>query len=134
MEAFIPWTLVKRGVKQEVITPIESPEAFRMEVVAARRAEEDAQDTASVRALGLAHYWQHLLDTGKVRSLREIAAAEGMDFGHVDRIGRLSQLAPCIVEACVAGNASELALESLNRRAMRADWAEQRLAFFAYRG
>jgi len=41
-----------------------------------------------VRALVLAHYWQHRLDTGKVRSLREIAGAEGMDLGQVSRIAR----------------------------------------------
>ncbi|MGY6217128.1 hypothetical protein ACW73L_18370 [Methylolobus aquaticus] len=56
----------------------------------ARRTEEDAQDTASVRALGLDHHWQHLLDTGKLGSLREIAAAEGMDRGQVSRIARLA--------------------------------------------
>jgi hypothetical protein len=90
LETFIHWTLVKRGVKQEVITPIDAPEAFRVEAVAARRAEGDAQDTASVRALGLAHYWQHLLDTGWFQSLTEIAAAEGLDLAQVSRIARLA--------------------------------------------
>ena len=90
LQPFIPWTLVKRGVKQEVITPIDAPEDFRAEVMASRRAEEDAQDTASVRALDLAHYWQHLLDTGRFQSLTEIAAAEGMDLAQVSRIARLA--------------------------------------------
>ena len=98
LETFIPWTLVKRGVKQQVITPLEAPEAFRMEVVAARRAEEDAQDTASVRALGLAHYWQHLLDTGRFQSLTEIAAAEGLDLAQVSRIARLAWVEPEVVD------------------------------------
>ena len=52
------------------------------------------QITGAVSALGLAHYWQHLLDTGRFRSLTEIAAAEGMDLGQVSRIARMAQLAP----------------------------------------
>jgi hypothetical protein len=66
--------------------------------VTVRRAEEDAQDTAGVRALGLAHYWQHLLDTSTVESLREIAAAEGMDLGQVSRIARLVWVGARMVE------------------------------------
>ena len=38
---FIPWTLVKRGMKKEIITPIETPEAFTVEA-----AEERKQKTA----------------------------------------------------------------------------------------
>jgi hypothetical protein len=52
------------------------------------------QDTETgapaLRALGFAHYWQHLLDTGQVGSLGDIAAAEGMDLGQVSRIARLA--------------------------------------------
>jgi hypothetical protein len=92
LETFIPWTLVKRGVKQQVITPIEAPEAFRMEVVAARRQVEN--ETAALKALGLAHYWQHLLDTGRFQSLTEIAAAEGLDLAYVSRIARLAWVGP----------------------------------------
>jgi hypothetical protein len=29
LETFIPWTLVKRGVKREVITPLDAPGVFR---------------------------------------------------------------------------------------------------------
>ena len=118
---------VKRGAKKEILTPIESPEAFRVEAVTERREREAAKDTPLVRALGLAHYWQHLLDTGKVGSLTEIAAAEGMDLGQVSRIARLTQLAPEIVEACMAGEDNGLILENLNRRVFPVDWGMQRL-------
>jgi len=90
METFVPWMLVKRGAKKKVVTPIEAPEAFRVEVVAEKREAEAAQDPPAIRALGLAHYWQHLLDTGRFGSLTEIAAAEGMDLGQVSRIARLA--------------------------------------------
>ena len=33
METFIPWTLVKRGVRRQVITPIDAPEHFQKEAV-----------------------------------------------------------------------------------------------------
>jgi hypothetical protein len=46
LETFIPWTLTKRGVKREVITPLDAPEAFREE--ASRRAESPE----GVRGLG----------------------------------------------------------------------------------
>ncbi len=32
LETFIPWTLVKRGVKKQVITPLDAPEQFRLHV------------------------------------------------------------------------------------------------------
>ena len=79
-----------------------------------------------IRALGLAHYWQRLLDEGKYPSLTEIAAGEGLDLGQASRIARLAQLAPDIVEACVTGPDTGLALEHLNRRGIAATWAEQR--------
>ena len=28
LETFVPWTLVKRGMKKQVITPIDVPQAF----------------------------------------------------------------------------------------------------------
>ena len=37
METFIPWTLVKRGVKRQVITPIDAPEQFQMEATVERQ-------------------------------------------------------------------------------------------------
>jgi hypothetical protein len=126
METFIPWKLVKRGVRKQVITPIDSPVEFREEAKAERAKRDAAQDTPLLRALGLAHYWQRLLDDDKFRSITEIAAAEGMDVGQVSRMARLVQLAPEVVERCVAGGDSGLALETLIRRKIPMDWNEQR--------
>jgi len=70
-----------------MITPIDAPEAFRAEAVQSRDAE---MDTPALGALGLAHHWQHLLDTGRLGSLTQIAAAEGMDLAQVSRIARLA--------------------------------------------
>lgn len=123
LETFIPWTLVKRGTRKEVITPIDAPQAFRVEAVLERQNRKAAKESPLVRALGLAHYWQHLLDTGKVGSLTEIAAAEGMDLGQVSRIARLARLAPWVVEAGLRGEAS---LDIISRERIGMDWSKQR--------
>lgn len=54
METFIPWTLVKRGVRRQVITPLDAPQAFEREAVTERRERAFTQSSALVRALGLA--------------------------------------------------------------------------------
>lgn len=127
METFIPWTLVKRGVRRQVITPLDAPEEFQVEAAVERRERKATQDTPLIRALGLAHYWQRLLDETKYASITEIAAVEGLDLGQASRIARLAQLAPDIVKACVEGEENGLALEHLIRRAFSADWCEQRM-------
>ena len=126
LETFIPWTLVKRGVKKEVITPIDSPREFLAEAINEREERKAAQDTPLVRALGLAHYWQKLMDEGKYRSITEIASAEGMDLGQASRIARLARLAPEIVEVCLASGENRHTLENLSRRGFPVGWEEQR--------
>lgn len=98
METFIPWTLVKRGVRRQVITPLDAPQAFEMEAANERKERAAAQHSALIRALGLAHYWQKLLDDGRFRSMTEIAAVEQIDLGQASKIARLAQLAPDIVD------------------------------------
>ena len=56
METFIPWTLVKRGVRRKSITPLDTPQAFADESAQEREARVAAQDSALVRALGMAHH------------------------------------------------------------------------------
>ncbi len=126
METFIPWTLVKRRVRREIITPLDAPSEFRQEAALERRERQAAQDTPLMRALGLAHHWQRLLDEGKFVSLTEIADAEGIDLGQTSRIARLVYLAPNLVEIGLAKMNNGLALESLARRQLPTDWSEQR--------
>jgi hypothetical protein len=125
METFIPWTLVKRGVRRQVITPIDAPEHFEMEAVVERSARKQVKDSPSIRALGLAHYWQRLLDEGKYRSLTEIAVAEGMDRGQVSRTAQLIRLAPAIVESCISSGGNSPKLEELALVMLSKTWADQ---------
>ena len=126
METFLPWTLVRRGLKKQVITPLDTPQAFLDDARRERLLREAAQDTPLMRALGLAHHWQRLMDEGRFTSITQIAEAEGLDLGRASRIARLAQLAPDIVEACATGVAVHLTLENVGRRANPLRWDEQR--------
>ncbi|MDO3618420.1 hypothetical protein Q3O97_21490 [Ralstonia pseudosolanacearum] len=123
LETFVPWTLLKRGSKKQIITPLDAPQAFLLEARQERRAREAAQDTPLMRALGLAHYWQRLLEQQRVASVVEIAEAEGIDVTQVRRLLRLTLLAPEAVEQliCTPGTA----LESVMRRTWPAAWHAQ---------
>ena len=126
METFIPWTLVKRGVRRKIITPLDTPQAFADESAQEREARVAAQDSALVRALGMAHHWQRLLDDGRFTSMTEIAQAEGLNPGRASTIARLVHLAPDVVEACLTRD-SGIALEHLIRNgSLPLDWQKQR--------
>ena len=101
LETFVPWTLVKRGLRKQVITPLDAPQEFLSEATREREARSAAQDTALMRALGLAHHWQRLLDEQRAASVAEIAEVEGMDVTQVRRVMRLTLLAPEVVERLV---------------------------------
>ncbi|MGC5831704.1 hypothetical protein LDP08_14200 [Ralstonia pseudosolanacearum] len=98
LETFVPWTLIKRGSKKQVITPMDAPQEFVAEARREKRARDTTQYTSLMRALGLAHYWQRLLDERCFASVAEIAKAEGLDASRVYRLLRLTLLAPEVVE------------------------------------
>ena len=111
---FIPWTLVKRGMKKEIITPIDAPAAFTVEAAEARQKKKTEQHSPVVRALGLAYYWQSLIDEGKFASLTEIAKAEGIDRAYVSRVSKLTRVSPAIVEQAFAGRVTMEALMAMD--------------------
>ena len=125
METFIPWTLVKRGVRCEIITSIDAPQQFQKEAAIERTARKCIKDSPMIRALGLAHYWQWLLDDGKYRSLTEIAEVEGLDLAQASRIARLTALAPTIVTASIEPKKAEFTIETLARCVRVQEWGEQ---------
>lgn len=122
METFIPWTLVKRGAKKQVITPLDAPQAYREQDVQGPVAQSADTDSPLLRNLGLAHHWQRLLDRGYFQSLTEIAQAEGLDIAQVSRMGRLVWLNPNRIEQMVQrpGN-----FRSITRKVLPALWSQQ---------
>ena len=71
---------MRRGAKKQVITPFGAPQAF---LAAATRgaAQAAAQDSALMRALGLAHHWQRLLDEERAASVADIIVAAYRAWG-----------------------------------------------------
>jgi len=125
LETYIPWKLVKRTVRRKVITPIDSPNAFEAEAEYEMKNRTAAQNTPLLRALGLAHHWQQLLDVGKVGSVGDIAVLEGVNVTHVRRLLRLVLLAPNVIEAILSGKAKTVNLESLLRQSLPIYWQAQ---------
>ena len=123
IETFLPWTLVRRGLKKQVITPLDAPQAFSEEAHQERLAREAAQDSALMRALGLAYHWQRLLDEQRVASVADIAEAEDIDVTQVRRVMRLTLLAPEVVERLIS--TPRAALEQVMRRPWPNGWDDQ---------
>ena len=123
LETFVPWTLVRRGLKKRVITPLDAPQEFLSEAALERKEKTAAQDTALMRALGLAHHWQRLLNEERAASVADIAKAEGMDVTQVRRVMRLTLLAPEVIERLVG--APDTVLEQVMRRSWPNGWHKQ---------
>jgi hypothetical protein len=109
--------------RQSTITPLDAPQEFLSEATREREARSAAQDTALMRALGLAHHWQRLLDEQRAASVAEIAEAEGMDVTQVRRVMRLTLLAPEVVERLVGS--PDAVLEKVMRRPWPNAWGDQ---------
>ncbi|QTY24821.1 hypothetical protein CDC46_26220, partial [Ralstonia solanacearum] len=102
------------------ITPLDAPQEFAIEARREKRDRDGTQDTPLMRALGLAHYWQRLLDELRFASVAEIARAEGIDASRVYRLLRLTLLAPKVVEQLIG--TPGIALEPVMRRTWSAGW------------
>ena len=133
LETFIPWTLIKRGIKKQIITPIDAPQEFLEEAAREKQARADSQDSALMRALGLAYHWQRLMEIGVYKSMTEIATAEGIDLGQVSRIAQLVQLAPDLVEGISKGRI-KVSASQLVRNKLPASWQAQHELLHADRG
>jgi len=59
----------------------------------------DTATTPLQLALARGHRWLAMLESGEVKSLKEIAAREGIDNSYVSRMVNLTTLAPDIVAA-----------------------------------
>ena len=109
IETFVPWKMVRRRVRKRIVTPLREPEAF----AGVASADAVAEESPLLRALGLAHHWQRLMDEGRCAGLREIAEAEDMDLGRASRIMRLTQLAPEVIEAALRDGRLAVGLSEL---------------------
>jgi hypothetical protein len=125
METFVPWKFVRRGIKRQVILPNELPAPQPAPATNQACAQLPIKDSALLRAIGLAHYWQMLLDTKKVRNAAEIAIREKVDVSQVRRLMRLTLLSPRRVEFIASQATQELTLDWILRHPLTDDWCFQ---------
>lgn len=90
----VPIRIKRRSGRKLVTLPIDP--------VTGQPAKARPWDTATTPlqlALARGHRWLTMLESGEVKSLKEIAAREGIDNGYVSRMVNLTTLAPDIVAA-----------------------------------
>jgi hypothetical protein len=113
----IPITWKLRGGRKVIIAP-DGTDAWA--------PAKPRPDETLIRALARAHRWKRLIEEGTYRPAGEIAEAEKIDRSYINRLLRLTLLAPDIQEAILDGRQPKgMQLEELTR-AMPVAWEEQR--------
>src|SRR5512132_214676 len=90
----IPMTCKRRGGRKVIIAP-DGGDAWA--------PAKPRRDETLLRALARAHRWKWLLEERRYRSAAEIAEVDGVTRSFVNRLLRLTLLAPDIVEAILDG-------------------------------
>jgi hypothetical protein len=89
----IPMRLQRRGGRKLIIMP---------EGVAAP-AHKPSRDETLVKALIRAHRWRRRIESGRAKSITDLAEQEGVTMAYVCRLLPLTCLAPDIVERILDG-------------------------------
>jgi hypothetical protein len=100
----VPMTIRRRGGRKRIIGPDGAPIRTGDDVPG---AAETRGDPALVKTLARAFRWRRMLEEGRYASIRELAAAEGVDRAHVGRALHLTLLAPDVIEAILDGRQPE---------------------------
>jgi hypothetical protein len=117
----IPIRLQRRGGRKLIVTP----------EGAAASARKPSRDDTLIKALVRAHRWRRHIESGRAKSITDLAEQEGITDAYVCRLLPLTCLAPDIVEAILDGRQPKgLRLAELLGNGPLA-WEEQRGAFTA---
>ena len=115
----IPMRLQRRGGRKLIMTP---------EGVTAP-ARNPSRDETLVKALVRAHRWRRQIESGRAKSITELAEQEGVTDAYVCRLLPLTCLAPYLVETILDGRqpkglrlAELLGNGPLDWNAQRAKW------------
>jgi hypothetical protein len=115
----IPMTWKRHGGRRVIIAPDGSD---------AWAPAKPRPDETLIRALARAHRWKRMLEEARYRSAGELAEAERITRGFVNRLLRLTLLAPDIQEAILDGRqAKGMQFENLTG-ALPGEWEEQAAA------
>jgi hypothetical protein len=96
----VPLTIHRRGGRKQIIGP---------DGAQVRAGEGGADvaftrgDPALVKALARGFRWRRMLEEGRHASIRELAAADGVDRAYVGRVLNLTLMPPDVVEAVLDG-------------------------------
>jgi hypothetical protein len=89
----IPMRLQRRGGRKLIMTPEGATVPTR----------KPARDETLVRALVRAHRWRRKIESGRAKSITDLANQEGVTDAYVCRLLSLTCLAPDMVEAILDG-------------------------------
>jgi hypothetical protein len=89
----IPMRLQRRGGRKLIVTP----EGVKIQ------QRRPAPDQTLIKALVRAHHWRRQIESGKAKSVTDLAEQEGVTDAYVCRLLPLTCLAPDIVEAILDG-------------------------------
>jgi len=89
--------------------------------------DRDVHDVTLLEEIARGFYWQHLVDTGAMKSGSDIARAEGLHPSVPNALMRLSLLAPDILQTLRSGRQPRwMNLIWFQRNHLPVDWEAQR--------
>ena len=112
----IPMQMKKRGGRKE----IHVPEGLDATI------QKTCYGNAFAIALARAHAWMDMLDSGKYRSIREMADSLGLCQTYVTRLLRFTLLAPDIIQAILDSKEPDGFSQNKLVGEIPADWTQQR--------
>lgn len=116
----VPIRLRHRGGRKEIVVPAG---------VMPERSAPSPESTSLVTALVRAHRWAELIESGRYRSMADLAASLKVDKSYVCKLMGMVNLAPDIVQAILDGDEPNgFTLKKL-RRGIPVLWEEQREQF-----
>ena len=108
-ETFVPLNFRRRGARQVTYD------------------HRDVHDVTLLEGVARGFYWQHLVDTGVMKSGSDIARSEGLHPSVISELMRLTLLAPDILELLMVGRQPRrMSLIWFQRNPLPANWGEQR--------
>ena len=118
----IPMTFKSHGGRKVIIAP-DGGDAWA--------PAKPRPDETLIRALARAHRWKGMLEERRYRSAGELAEAEGVTRSFVNRLLRLTLLAPDIQEAIIDGRQPKGMQLVEVTDAIPSEWGKQREAFLS---
>ncbi|MGN7612748.1 hypothetical protein ACQZV8_11765 [Magnetococcales bacterium HHB-1] len=118
---WIPMNFCRRGGRKRMVAPGNSE---LQDVI-----PHQPPDASLIRALGNAHRWLALLESGEVKSISALAKQEGIDKSNLGKMLNLTCLAPDIKKAILDGTQPEKITPSQLRKTFPIVWEEQREFF-----